>query len=76
MEYKNHVHYNEILNLSLLKKCNSLKNFNKDFKNIYDLSFKKVNQVQNDKEINYFYDISKKNYAVELNNVSTKVINS
>ncbi len=76
MEYKNHVHYNEILSLSLLKKCNSLKNFNKDFKNMYDLSFKKVNQVQNDKEINYFYDLTKQNYAVELNNVSTKVINN
>ena len=76
MEYENHAHYDEILNLSLLKRCKSLKNFNKDFKNTYDLSFKKVNQVQNDKEISYFYDITKKNYAVELNNISTKVINS
>ena len=75
MEYKNHSHYDEILSLSLLKKCNNLKNLSKDFKDIYDLSFKKVNQIQNNKEINYFYDITKKDYAAELNNVANKVIN-
>tara|TARA_Y100000389_G_scaffold203325_1_gene251410 strand:- start:2175 stop:3614 length:1440 start_codon:yes stop_codon:yes gene_type:complete len=76
IEYESHVHYNEILRLSLLTKCQSLKNLSKNFKNSFNLSFKQIDQSQNDKEINYFYDVTKKEYAIELNNIVNKVISN
>ena len=72
--YENFNHYDEILKLKLLKKCPDLNKLNSHFKYMYDLSFKKINKIENDKQISYFYDISKTNYAVELNKIVNKVI--
>ena len=72
--YENFNHYDEILKLKLLKKCPDLNKLNNHFKYMYDLSFKKINKTENDKQINYFYDISKINYAVEINKIVNKVI--
>ena len=72
--YENFNHYDEILKLKLLKKSPDLNKLNSHFKYMYDLSFKKINKIENDKQISYFYDISKTNYAVELNKIVNKVI--
>jgi hypothetical protein len=72
--YENFNHYDEILKLKLLKKCPDLNKLSNHFKYMYDLSFKKINKTENDKQINYFYDISKINYAVEINKIVNKVI--
>lgn len=72
--YENFNHYDEILRLKLLKKCPDLNRLNNHFNYMYNLSFKKINKIENDKQINYFYDISKINYAVEINKIVNKVI--
>ena len=72
--FENFNHYDEILRLKLLKKCSNIKNLNKSFNKMYNLSFKKINKISNDKEINYFYDLSKLDYPNELNKIVNNLI--